>query len=827
MAHSRTSGRRPAVDRLRILVPSLLLAGLAGLAGSIESLPPSRCVPGSSDQTFLWWVNGWIDAAPREPALLGIQAGHLVAYLDPWTANLKRLEVVQKPIAYEAPHLLLLDPVVSAGKEVTPGLRLSVKSGDRTFHCVRAATQRKDWMNFPVRIIESGRWVQRFDILQLEFEDAAGQRLPAEGRLEVVAWPDRLHFRLEVTTPAGAAAVQPSIALATQAPPRIHTQLNQDVGPNTSGATAVATLTLGTDASPSESGGGVEVEVEDPSAGKPLPVIHDPGRGWYRVELPTRPGSIADQPDRQDRYPVRLVNASAREQTIRLLFDDPTGTPSITGVTPLLFDAKGEPVGIPVQTSKNWHRQTDRRLLYEGPWFHAFTQVRLPPRSQSDLEFRLIWARWGGVPAASHAQLCLVGWGWNQLWDQAAIGSWGESICYEPDAIQMRCRIDDIRPMMVTGMSKEHPKWSWTHNVGGGDFLVYEDADGRYQPWKGVHTSYLNQGPNLTDVRYSGLTADAHIACRISVSSPRTDDLNRAYHHLRYDVLRPTPFRRLAFYQLGSDRYHWHQYGRMAWGNTEGLVEEIDPGKGGRDYRRIGIPCVGAAPWFSLHDGIAADGGKPIQGAWATRGLVIRSWKARLGGREVPPFASIFGTEAGRIPSANLELSPPPGLTELKPGDYVEADIELLILPMAADDYYGPNISLKASLQTTANTWREMHRQAAGNDLRINVPRGRLQRPYPPVIQADRRDRAEFEITGGLGYLPVTVSDLDRPDGWMLQVSDDTGGGETLLRAGESGQAVYNPANKHWSVTFNVPIDTANDRRVLRRMSLKSLSSLR
>lgn len=125
----------------------------------------------------------------------------------------------------------------------------------------------------------------------------------------------------------------------------------------------------------------------------------------------------------------------------------------------------------------------------------------------------------------------------------------------------MRCRIDDIRPLMITGMGKGSPKWTWTQQTGaavsGSTTLTTAPA---YQPWRAVRSAYLSQGPNLTEVQYSGVTADDHIACRVTVSSPRTDDLNRAYHHLRYDILKPTPFRRLAFYQLGSDRYHWHQY---------------------------------------------------------------------------------------------------------------------------------------------------------------------------------------------------------------------------------------------------------------------------
>ena len=89
----------------------------------------------------------------------------------------------------------------------------------------------------------------------------------------------------------------------------------------------------------------------------------------------------------------------------------------------------------------------------------------------------MTYARWGGVPAASHAQLCLIGWGHNQFWDQSAIGSFGESICYEPGRVQRRCFIDDVRPLMT--LPEPGAKlYGWAENAGGGDFLVWIDPQG-------------------------------------------------------------------------------------------------------------------------------------------------------------------------------------------------------------------------------------------------------------------------------------------------------------------------------------------------------------
>jgi hypothetical protein len=398
----------------------------------------------------------------------------------------------------------------------------------------------------------------------------------------------------------------------------------------------------------------------------------------------------------------------------------------MTGCTPMIRDADGNPTGLFVQVSKNWHRdeRRGRSLLYEGRWIHATTLVHLPAHSRLDCEFAMAWARWGGLPSASHAQLCLIGWGYNQLWDQAALGSWGENICYEPDAVQRVCMIDDVRPLMVTSMSKD-PKgrYGWTNNVGGGDFLLYCDPDGRRQFLKGVRAYYQDHGPNLTRVTYAGVTADEAIAARMDVSQGRCDDLTRVFHRFRYDVRKPMRFSRLAFYQLGADHYLWFGYDKIARGNEKGLIEEWSVQKARWAYERTGIECPGRVPWFSLHESVPPP---DTRGAWANRGLIVRSWNARLGGKDLPsPFASVFGTADNEIPSAVLELSPPPDVKELLPGDFVECEVEVVVVPMAAGDYYGPNKNLRAALAAGANTWRPVLREAVGNDLEVRAVRGR------------------------------------------------------------------------------------------------------
>jgi hypothetical protein len=789
---------------IRALLLSLALPLLATAGGPMAWQP--------RDYTYLWWANGWKDQRPAAPAILCPRPGAYGLALDVERMRLLHFGAIAELTTYP-------EAAAEGNREVfklpPAELVLAITIGTSRYSCVRAATNRQDHFAFPVRIIDSGRLVQRCDIQQLEFADAQGRALKAAGRLEIIAWPDSLSLLLDVVAqeeaPSGTLTIAVGDAFARKEIPAFGAGQLQTVA-----------LVLRPGGDVARSAGPASITVSNLHAGRPAPTVRDEvERGWVRIHMPPESWSVANDLDRLDRYALRLENPSDQPRVVRLFFDAAQATPGITGLVPMLRDEAGNPSGLPVQISKNWHQEPDRRTLYEGNWVHAFALLRLPPGTTSRLEFAVTYGRWGGVPSASHAQLCLVGWGWNQLWDESALGSWGETICYEPDGIQRRCMIDDVRPLMVWAMSREPKrKFGWTSNVGGGDFLVYYDGEGRYQPMAAMHAAYQAHGPNLTDATYAGVTADGHIAVRIGVSLARSDDLVRGFHRLRYDVLKPTPFRRLAFYQLGSDRYLGHQFGKMARGNETGMIEEWAPKRGGRAYDRTGIPCPGSAPWFSLHEAIPGEHGRPAEGAWANRGLVVRSWKARLGGKEVPPFASVFGTAEGSFGSANLELSAPPDLQELQAGDFVEAEVELVVVPMQAEDYYGPNEGLRAALRSGGNTWKPILREAAGHALHVEATRGRVLHAYPLAVAVDAQQAAEFTVTGGVGYVPITLRGLTRPGGYELLEWRD--GKWTRVDQSVHGrdfwQTDVEADGATWSQTYNLPLDTPDDRPLPRRL---------
>lgn len=546
----------------------------------------------------------------------------------------------------------------------------------------------------------------------------------------------------------------------------------------------------------------LEAEGMAPYTG-PVPVRYDAAPGWYEIRL----GENQDK-DVAERVRVHVRNAGDAPLPVRLDFAKVGGGFPITGMSPVLRDVDGFPLGLPVQISKNWH--------CAPPWFTGLVVLEAPPGDFA-FEFTLAYARWGGVPAVSHAQLCLFGYGGNQLWDQMAIGSYGESICYDPDVNLGRALVDDMRPLLVWGMGKTpRTQWSWTHNVGGCDFLsLYLEDQPKRQYLGRQKTCYAAQGPVITDVTYAGETPGGAIQSRVRTQSWRSDDYVRALYTLRYDVVKPVDgIDRIAFFQLGADHYNTVWFARMARGSAAGCDESWEPDRGRRRYSRRGLELAGAMPWvgqFGFEKRPESMYEADDQGVLGARAMIVRSWDARLNGQACPvPLYSVYGTDDG-VPSALAELAPPPELDRLVPGDYVEAQVEVLILPQCAADYYGPNEGLRAALAAQAEPWALVLREAAGTQMEVQAAAGVVESAWPIRVRAEGGRRADFTIRGGVGYTPVSIVGAAAPRGFTLKTQAGGAVLEIVDQATALGndwwQAAYDPAAGAWNLDFTLPLD--------------------
>jgi len=159
-------------------------------------------------------------------------------------------------------------------------------------------------------------------------------------------------------------------------------------------------------------------------------------------------------------------------------------------------------------------------------------------------------------------------------------------------------------------------------------------------------------------------------------------------------------------------------------------------------------------------------------------------------------------------PSVSLSLVPPRGVTAFQPGDTVEMDLEWITPPRVADDYYGPNDAFRQHLAQNPRSWKTVYREVAGNDLKVQVAGGALLNRYPVIIRAES-DTVTVDIEGGVGYVPIRFEGLKSSTGHVLsrKAGDQLTPLDQSVHGNDFWQTDYDPASKHYKVTYNLPLD--------------------
>lgn len=800
-------------------LPAAAPAGLrdAGIA---------TAVPRPGDHTLL----SWRDGAPyftgaryaSERRFLRLETGYFAADFDPERIAIPGFASHDLPRDEAAATRSAL----AAAPLPTAELHFVIRAGGNVYPCTGRAALALDAqgmpanaLEFPVRLIEGGRFFQKLALHDLEFHDGNRQRLAVKARLEIAAWPDRLALTLVIRPEQPLAAASAFF--------RLQTQGGRDASSTESPASWAAgadhrlTLTLGSDGAaiapeePSDlavrvhaldARGSATVQWNAEELGHTIRLVAPP---WPAPREGNYPESMLDA---FEAYDLLLENRSTETRRVALGFDH-TPPKVISGFVPMLLDPHDRPAGIPVQISKNWHQvRAGIDLPHAGPWIHGRTWLTLAPHSRVAFRYGTTFARWGGVPTASLAQLSLVGWGHNGFWDQLALGAFGETFCFQPARVMRRSLLTDFRPLFQRGFARDE-RWAWTGNVGGGDTMVRLDPSGRYVPFQRNVTRYASHGPNLAHLVYEEVSADDAVRSRVEVLLPRTDDVARVYLRVRYEVGRRVAFSRLALLQLGADNYNEPAAPFVAWGHAAGLVAEHRPAPVSDARLLPPWAAEGETPWLSLHGEARADLERTGQ---ASRGLVVREWRATIGGRPVPaPYFAAVGSRGSKSRLA-AEIVPPPGVTELEAGDRIEFLVELLALPLTAERYYGPDTALRTALAAGANTWRMVHREAAANRPVLHLADSTAVPGWPLTVPTGDAPETAFTLQGGLGWIPVRLTGLPAPD--AVELFRETRTGRTRVVQGYATRAFWqsdhDPATGRWTTTFNLPASAAPIRYV-------------
>ncbi len=806
--------------------------------------------PAVRDYSYLWWKDGF--AANSGAGQLNIQTGYYGLALRPIQGQITKIGAIAEEVTQEdagrednsriealsvvdkMSYQVTLDGKTKKLSEITP---------------INSAVARSANDTAVSRVIESGRYMQCVDIMNLEFSGEYN----LSGRVEIAAMPQYLSVDFSLwskTADTRSAGLSWSMTLGESYTAFERTEDGRVITakeasgsgltfvlPETDGASmaldeASRTLTFTldglklkkqdftgmnfiiipstaaalTDAQTyyrNQAAEGSAVQIH-PKEGREQQVSFN-SKGYLSISLNNmltwsgQDFTVEERQDEMDRLTFTIKNPSDKAIKIPVQFLKANRL-SVLGCSPLLRDAEtGEPIGVQVQLSKNWHEPVDfaaddPATYLAGTWFHGYTLLEVPAGSSVTYEFCMTYAKWGGVYAASHSQLCLAGWGGNyQQWESSAIGSFGESFCYEAEMTHGRGYITDIRPLLVNSIYGG--KYFWTENIGGGNFLHYT-KNGNTSPvtYKQVRTQFRKQGPNLTEVIYRGVTTDGKIAYEYIANLPRTNDVSRAYHTFRYTFLEDVAFDRLAFYQFGSDNYNDNHWDTMAVGNDTGTVSLDIGGKtysgdfalpvmdkadyvGGKGMQRIDIPGEGLWMAFMGYEPVLW---KKTPGA--NRMLNVISYNATLNGKTyTKPSLSFYHTMNGGVPCIAVELSPPAEAgNTIKKGSTVEGTVEWLNMPVSKSDYYGPSEIMNSFDASAFNTSKIAYAYAQGGKYRVTAEVGTVTKQTPIYVAcAEKQDSgqtaAEITVTGGMGYVPITFSNVKHYSGYRLEQYIDGG----------------------------------------------------
>jgi hypothetical protein len=757
-------------------------------------------MPSQANAIHLNWVKGppqlqafnpidkHLEGFREADALLAFRSEQWGMLLDPRTMTISRLTVSKTTDAVAD----LLDFEAIQKDWAHSQLDLSATIDGKVYRPIAGPLRslEEDYSYSPVQVVESGDWIQHVAIYDLLLVDDEGTQYAGKAWLEIRAWGDRCLFEWFVE-PEEKTTVQLSIRLNAA-----------DQEPQSAEA-AGERVQLGVDFS----GESIQPIVADDRSvrisavakdaftqGQPEVKYSAVSDAW-EVIIPKQdwPSDGAaynkDLLDRVSHYDMQLENTTDAPHDVCLRFVHDYHP--ITGYVPMLLDAEGAQTGLPMQNSKNWH--DFRPEPYGGQWIHITARLTIAPQAVVDFEYIVAHAQWQGVAASSAAQLSLIGWGYNGFWTQMALGAWGESVCLQAGRTMRRAFITDVRPFEVVG--RNGVPYDWTSNVGGGDIGKVVDDQGKLITWQGSVREYEMIGPNLSHVRVTERSAKDRMRLQIDSYLPRSNSINRSYFKVKLEALEDIAFNEFALFQLGNDYYNEMESSKIAWGNLDGLLGEASPPAAEWGTVMEPVQLSGDQPWVSLH----ANASEPKTGGRAVRGLVVRDYRAELGGKvhDAPWLAS-----ARTMTRLNAELVLPPEIKQLKAGDTVEFTVEMDIFPFSADVYFGDDAALKQRLEATPDSWELTAFEAQHQQVQID---GNLQ-AFPASYSATAAKQQTFTVSSHSKMDTVCVTGLAKPGSWsLLELVDEKSVplGERFAVEAQP-QVTYIPATDTWTAVLSL-----------------------
>lgn len=827
-----------------------------------------------SDYSLMWWRDGFNKGGKQQ---INMQTGNYGVGINTSNGkitNLGALEGITEAEAAKADNQL-----IDGLDEITTSYFIFNDNQDMKY----TGTVAIGGGNISSRILESGRYINRIDVMSLKFNGLKG----AVGRVEIAAMPQYLALELGIFSPdekredigAGIRFTVPEQYSAVYSSDRAVT-LAKDNG---EGFTVVVpedadmeldgkqltikrklkikrskTDGLSVVVIPSKSASGQDAvnylaaeQLEAnavqilPKEGREQQTELDISKGYLSVDLKRmssgRHYSSDEELNKIDSLKLSITNNSDADITIPVQLINESGDFPVEGMSCMLRDAEtGEPTGNHVQVCRNWHSYTtdkngnyaasnDPKRLWSGTWFHGYTLLDIPAGKTVTYEVDVIYAKWGGVLACSHSQLCLAGWGGNyQQWETSTLGGFSDSFCYDIEkAHGTGAAINDILPVLSYGTSGQ--KYRWSTGVSGSDFFALYDKNGKEIPLKQLTTRFIKQGPCITEVAYSGITKDESVKVDIKANMSRTNDAAKAIYTVRYEFLKDVEFSRIYFFSLGSDGYNT-SFSKITIGNTDGGASFNLGGKsyadgtvdidmtnisegylGSQMQQRIDIDGEGLFVLQRSSQMYQQEYGEP-----GARMINLISWNSVINGKSYnKPSVSIKIKKAHygayNIPCSIVELGAPVEAgSVIEKGSMVEGIVQFVPLPThlgeGENGYYGTDEGMLAIEGEGDEFIKNLAMHFVLGDSTLTAQKGEILQRYPAVIKTEN-DEAEITLNGGTGHVALTFTGVTGSSGYVLERLEDGAWVKVdqSVYGNDYWQCFYDADSDTYEMTYNVP----------------------
>lgn len=507
--------------------------------------------------------------------------------------------------------------------------------------------------------------------------------------------------------------------------------------------------------------------------------------------------NVAENRNKCDSVTLCLRNDTDEPQSCMLCFAKEGEAFPITGMSPLWRDVgTGEPNGIPVQITKDWHIHPDERecsewfaiplnaprRYLEGKWSRLYSYIRLAPHTSYKGEFVCAFENWGTAPAVSHAQLSLVGWGGYDIWEQLAVGSHGENICFQADTSSQGVSfINDVRPLYTRGRHGGFRSYDWSENVGGGELLVYCDKEGNRIEFTEIYRDFKAQCPVLSEAVYSLKTKDGKIGADLTINNVRTDDVLKIYFNIEYSFLADVEYSRLALFQFDTERYQANLFRKLAHGDGDKLLDDItfiedESIQNGYNSHYERSKAAGKEPWFYFYDSpeprkgdvdaLTGNARFLAGGKNATILAAVRKYDSVINGEKCEARYSVRQCYSTDLIHQSVEINPYLPEGKISAGSRVSMCVEFICIPSSLEQYYGSCRYLLEGEDTLDNPACALY-QIEGDRLHVAAQCGKVKQTYPLILECEK-DSCKFTLQGGLGYVPMRFENLSDYRGFAL-----------------------------------------------------------